>query len=150
MLIGPNGTGKSSIFDALLAWAGQRGAGGVGWEPTFYVKKAATLAVSDFSILLDRVDLHEANRPATQEEWKKLFYVRSAYRNEPEVRVGNLGDIPEPGTRQFNRTIENDQSVSTNYRRIVMGTIRDIFASNGPNRTLLVGDYADRVIKDEI
>ena len=27
MLIGPNGTGKSSIFDALIIWSGAKGAG---------------------------------------------------------------------------------------------------------------------------
>jgi hypothetical protein len=144
MLIGPNGTGKSSIFDALLIWSGVHGQLGFNWDTKFHVKQSA-LQDYNWPQSIEKIEFHEG-RPETTDVWKKLCYFRSAYRNEVELTQGNLGILPEPYERRFGRTIENDAAVSANYRRLVMQTIKDVWGS-GPKQDISLPDYAGAVIK---
>src|ERR1043166_8205223 len=131
MLIGPNGTGKSSMFDALLIWSAGYGGLGVSWDQSFHVKQSAAQSYN-WNQVVESVELHDGN-PTSPAAWKKVCYFRSAYRNEADFSQGNLGALPDPSERRFGRTIENDAAVSANYRRLVMQTIRDVWGS-GPGR----------------
>jgi predicted ATPase len=144
MLIGQNGTGKSSIFDSLLIWSGARGGLGINWDQSFHIKQSA-IAEYSWQTSVEKIEFHEGD-PTSEANWKKLCYVRSAYRNEVELDPGNLGALPDPSTRRFGRTIENDAAVSANYRRFVMQTIKDVWGS-GPGRQVSLSDYADAVVK---
>jgi predicted ATPase len=144
MLIGPNGTGKSSIFDALLIWSGAHGQLGISWDTKFHIKQSATQDYN-WHQSIEKIEFHEG-APTSADAWKKLCYFRSAYRNEAELTQGNLGVLPEPFERRFGRTIENDAAVSANYRRLVMQTIKDVWGS-GPRQQISLPDYADAVIK---
>ena len=73
MLIGPNGTGKSSVFDALLGWTGAHGAGGISWDD-YYVKKSSSKNYN-WTQSIEEVKLHE-NPPTDEAGWKKLCYFR--------------------------------------------------------------------------
>jgi predicted ATP-dependent endonuclease of OLD family len=143
MLIGPNGTGKSSIFDALLGWTGAHGAGGLNWDD--YYRKKSSKEQYDWNKSIESVELHE-ELPTDQKGWRKLCYFRTAYRNEPDFVQGRLGGIPQIDQRNFNRTIENDAAVSANYQRLVMKTIKDVWGADSDNRDVSLKDYANAVL----
>ena len=143
MLIGPNGTGKSSIFDALLTWSAIHGGLGHDWDQAFHVKHSANEQYN-WKQTIKTVELHEGE-PTDANGWRKMCYFRSAYRNEPDFSQGNLGALPDPSERRFRKTIDNDAAVSANYRRLVMQTIRDVWGS-GPNRDISLADYANAVV----
>ncbi len=143
ILIGPNGTGKSSIFDALMTWTGVHGAGHA-WDAAFHVKQS-TKQLSQWNETIQSVEFHEG-APVTQADWKALCYFRSAYRNEADFSQGNLGAIPDPTERRFMRTIENDAAVSANYRRLIMQTIKDVWGTSG-SKAVTLEEYANAVRK---
>jgi hypothetical protein len=141
LLSGPNGTGKSSVFDALLTWSGAQSVGH-NWDPTYHLKKSSDQALN----WLDTVTVHfHEGTPTSQEALRKLCYFRSAYRNEPELKTGNLGAVPDFAQRSFHRTIDNDAAVSSNYKRLVMQTIRDVWG-DGPGRDQSLEGYANSVV----
>jgi predicted ATPase len=145
MLIGPNGTGKSSIFDALMIWSGAHSVG-INWDRAFHVKHSAPPEAQqdDWSQKIKNVELYEGD-PIGEADWKKVCYFRSAYRNEVEFSGGNFGSLPELAARSFNRMIENDTAVATNYRRLVLNTVKDVWEEN-PRRSETLRQYADAVV----
>ena len=144
MLIGPNGTGKSSVFDALLIWSGARGGIGISWDQSFHVKQSGATS-TNWNQTIKEVTFHEGE-PTSEVGWKKLCYFRSAYRNEVDFSQGNLGALPDLGQRTFHRTIENDAAVSANYRRLIMQTIKDVWGT-GAGRKVSLEEYANAVVK---
>lgn len=142
MLIGPNGTGKSSVFDAFMAWTGSQGAGWGGWDQSFYQKQVESEPKLNWPESIS-ITLHET-APQTQDGWKSAAYFRSAYRNEPDFGQGDLGSVPQPLERRFHRSIENDAAVSTNYRRLILQTIRDVWSASASG-TQTLQQYADAV-----
>jgi hypothetical protein len=90
---------------------------------------------------IEKIELYEGP-PIAGEAWRKFCYCRSAYRNEAEFSQGNLGNAPDPLERRFGRTIDNDAAVSSNYRRLILQTIKDVWGT-GPNRNITLEAYAD-------
>jgi len=74
--------------------------------------------------------------PASAEEQKKLVYVRSAFRNEPDFNIGGISRLASPlDTQKIHRTIDNDVSVSENYQRLIMETIDGVYSADVPDHT---------------
>ncbi|MBX9682459.1 MAG: AAA family ATPase [Hyphomicrobium sp.] len=139
MLIGPNGTGKSSIFDALISWAGSK-SGTLNWDDTFHFKHGEKETKS-WSHAIENFVLHG---PTKADGRKNLAYVRSAHRHEAEFGQGNLSSVPSATDRRFNRTIDNDAAISENYRRLIMQAVSDIF-KEAHRPSVLVSEYADTI-----
>jgi hypothetical protein len=59
---------------------------------------------------------------------KGCLYVRSAYRNDPDFSVGGI-NRPNASTEtlRLGRIIENDQTVSENYQRLVYDTMAGVY-----------------------
>ena len=77
-----------------------------------------------------------------ERERKKVLYVRSAYRNESEFlvnQIGAVGDLLDE--RRINRMIDNDQAVSRNYQRLASQVFDDM---EHPER--LTPDYPDKLV----
>ncbi len=80
------------------------------------------------------------------------FYFRSAYRNEPDFVINSMQRQMNPteGIR-LSTLIQNDQTVSTNYQRLIANTISGIFddenssKSVGTLRNELTGKIADAI-----
>ena len=118
MLAGPNGCGKSSLFDAFSIWhrRTKRPRYDPGWQNDYHSK--VTSPADSFTDQID-VTFHEGV-PANDNEKKKIFYIRSAYRNDPEFRIQQLTRVGSTLDEEtVTRMIDNDAAVSRNYQRMV-------------------------------
>ena len=122
MLAGPNGSGKSSFFDALYTWHNWTSGKNRSWDRDYHVKAGSPNRDRFSNDVV--IELHNA----VTAESKKTFYVRSAYRNDPEFHIGNLSRMGSPLDQvPFQRMIDNDAAVSRNYQRLVSKGVEDLY-----------------------
>ena len=139
LVVGPNGCGKSSLFDAFLAW--YRGNARFGMNPDdAYYKKDQSQAFRWNSDIT--VSLHGDRVPK-----RGCLYVRTAYRNDPDFSVTAFSRQESPSdVLSINRLIDNDQAVSANYQRLIYQTMSGVYNSGNDDKTVralreeLIGD----------
>lgn len=143
ILAGPNGCGKSSLFDALHTWHRENGSRfGGNWDPDFHGKQDN----------LGDVTLHQSVNvefyppiPTELSDKKKAIYIRSAYRNDPDFSLSEISRVGlAVDERRINRLIDNDTVVSSNYKRLVSQGLEDIYENESPNTT--IGDFRKKSI----
>lgn len=129
VVVGPNGCGKSSLFDSLLQWYRRSVGFGVHNEEAYFRKDSQQPFGWNESV---EVTLHDGVSPK-----KGSLYVRTAYRNDPDFSISGINrpNIPSDNLR-FNRVIENDQTVSENYQRLVYDTTAAIYDQQNDAKTV--------------
>jgi predicted ATPase len=144
VLAGPNGSGKTSLFEALNSWHRLIWRGVGGWESSYHVKQEEGQP-SDLSwnqtVNLEFYD----PQPATPEERFKAIYVRTAHRNEPGFELQRL-ERSQPASleNRFNKMTDNDAAVSLNYARLAANGLEDAFEKEDPRTT--IGEFRDKAI----
>ena len=132
MLIGSNGSGKSSLLDALNVWY-KLNCFSSGSDES-YIKKDKN---SSFTLHQDViVEFHGVDKNEAKD--RKSMYFRTAYRNDPDFTINSLGRVGSPFDNiRVDKMINNDQTVSQNYQRLISDVMAGVFAPHNNSKTVL-------------
>ena len=120
VMLGPNGTGKSSVFDAFLlksnaAKTNMSVRGGV--YDGYFIKYQSNDNTPNTT--------HEVARKVTIDldvdvlDWSTLFCIRSPYRHEADFTNANFGPVKSAHESvRFQRIIDQDRAVSENFSKL--------------------------------
>jgi len=144
VLVGPNGSGKTSLFEALNHWYKVKAFNNAGTRD--YVEKTADETSNSRYWHVDKVEIKFVDdQEYGSEQIKNKFYFRSAYRNEPDFTIANLKRQNDPTkTIRLTDLIQNDLTVSANYQRLVARTIASVYETS--NNTKTVEQLRDELI----
>ena len=140
VLAGPNGSGKSSFFDALNLWHRFTCRdSGYSTDTDYYQK----ISSNNFYRINNAVDIKFHNtEPKNTQEDKKIFYFRSAYRNEAEFQATQFNKTSkEPGVY---RMIDNNAVVSQNYKLMISQGLESVYEVENPQIT--IGEFREKTI----
>ena len=140
VMIGPNGSGKSSVFDALLKVKNAKG-DLYNTSPNDYYVKFGT-SKDDYRD--PKIKFHTKTE-LTKDEWREAVHLRSSYRND---LIDSTSDVftqtpPLASQSRFLRLSDNDQSVASNYSRILNLLLERTSATE--RRGENVGDIQDEI-----
>lgn len=142
VLVGPNGSGKTSLFEAMNHWYKFKGFNSRGEQ--HYIHKASdgilNMLDSDawWSASSKKVDIEFHGAPTlNKEQVKSKFYFRTAYRNEPDFTISNLKKMTSPiESLKLDNLMMNDQTVSENYQRLIAQTLSGVYSSQNNSKTV--------------
>lgn len=132
ILSGPNGNGKSSIFDAMLLFYRLRSGQGWNGDTSYYHKASADASVD----LYQRIDIkfHDLNAQSIPQN---AIYVRTAYRNDASFQIQSMGRVGSATTEnRFHRLIDNDAAVQSNYQRLVSQGLEAVYEKEAGETTI--------------
>ena len=146
ILVGPSGSGKSSLFEAINAWGkDQRNSN---YDPEYLLRDgepANPRSRLDFSAL--GVTINADDPPSNLGE---ACYMRSAYRHTPKFSVSTVSKIDESeywrldDQRNFSTP---DTEVQKNYQRVYWQIMKEVFnpeeRSNTDIREQVIGRVRD-------
>src|SRR5690606_18442486 len=95
ILAGPNGSGKTSLFDAFNHWYRFKGYNSTG-SKDYYEKINTEDSGNQWYQNKVEIEFHQPLAVNNREEVKGKFYFRTAYRNEPDFTVSNLNKQQDP------------------------------------------------------
>jgi predicted ATPase len=120
LVVGPNGSGKSSLFDAFIYWYRSRTRWGQDQDATYYRKGLDESFEWGNTVTIQNYD--------GQQPTESSLYVRTAYRNDADFSIGGISRIAPPTEElRVARSIQNDQTVSQNYQRLVYETVSGVY-----------------------
>lgn len=150
VMVGPNGSGKTSIMEAMNHFYKCSGFGSAGdyqylrkieigqtLDPRNWIHEAVNLVDIEFYD-------HSFPKQYSSGQTKGHFYFRSAYRNEPDFTVDTMNRQPDPTKElRLNTLIENDQTISKNYQALVATSVNELFKDE--NQKKYVEDVTNKL-----
>jgi len=130
VLTGPNGSGKTSLFEAFNFWMNYA-KGSPHYESEYY-ERTVSLEPRNWSQVLQRIQIAfhgDISNDVQQNKKRKDFYIRSAYRHEADFTIQGLQDTDDilHDTRRPRDLIQQEQRVSENYQRMVAEAVQALF-----------------------
>ncbi|MGC8731883.1 MAG: ATP-dependent nuclease [Halothiobacillaceae bacterium] len=149
LLTGPNGSGKTSLFEAFNFWM-SFARGQVNFDDEYHTRKVSGTAINAAVLLQNtQIKFHGADHVLNDSARKrKAFYIRSAYRHEADFTttgLGNAEDILNDARRPV-RLINPEQRVSDNYQRMVAETVLALYSEDPITQQKKVSELADELI----
>jgi predicted ATPase len=143
VLTGPNGSGKSSLFEGFNFWSRHRRGQG-GFDPAYLSREKD---LQEYTLReTTQIEFYDFIPSENYHENKLCFYIRSAYRHEPDFtsyEIRNVNDALE-SPNALNSLIHNESRISENYTRIVGEAVKELFNEENPQKTKL--EIRDRLI----
>jgi predicted ATPase len=131
VLAGPNGNGKSSLFDGMLNWRLRAGGMGNLWDVEYHARERTPGHRNDAV----SVEFHDP-APKTADEIAASIHMRTAHRNDPAIHLNNISGLP-PVTKdvRFQRLSANDAGVSRNLQLLMGQDLETLYSSGNPATT---------------
>lgn len=147
VLVGPNGCGKTSVFESFNQWYRYRG-WGMGTNDSLYFQKITVMnnPANRYFDAQDKIhiDFYDLNQNIEQNQMHGKFYFRSAYRNDPDFSVSNLSRMGSPSEQYQENLMQTDTKVSENYQRLISKTMAGVYSQD--NDELQVKDLRKKII----
>jgi predicted ATPase len=132
IIVGTNGSGKSSLFDAFHHWYKMNVGFGYNGDEAYYVKEKTEGFNPNRNV---NVIFHDSEQGNSKD--KKCMYFRTAYRNDPDFNVSSFSRLGAPTDNlRFQRLIDNDQSVSQNYQRLIYSTLSSVYSDTNDEKSV--------------
>ncbi len=156
ILAGPNGCGKSSFFEALNVWYRLKSYRTIHWSAEYNLKDVQSGYVPTRPQGVSYIDFHDHVIDGTkQQNYRKVFYIRTAYRNDPEFQSNQLtkvGSLLDEISRRSVRMIDNDAAVARHYQRLAGQALSDVWLKSGETtldqlRKEILGDIRKALLR---
>lgn len=149
VLTGPNGCGKTSLFEAFHFWM-SHAKQYINYESEYYEHRLPAQTGNNWAAVLKNIQLkfHDVSVSLPHGRSRKDFYIRSAYRHEAEFSISGLGNVDDIlyDSRRPQRLIQQEQRVSENYQRIVAETVNLVFSNDDHVQQKKVCELADDLV----
>jgi len=144
VLVGPNGSGKTSLFEAFNHWYKLNA--GWGLDSQDYIDKKDRDISNGNPWFKDKVQIEFFNNEQmNQQQVRGKFYFRTAYRNEPDFTAASLNRQNNPTENmKLANLMQNDLTVSENYQRLVAQTLAGVY--DPANNSKSVGSLREELI----
>ena len=122
ILVGPNGCGKSSIFEAFFQFFRARVGVNQRVDESYFNKGEESIGDSRRHI---DIQFHGGSDISGRHD---SMHFRTAYRHTADLDVGQIQKLGAPSdANRINRMIDADSSVSQNYQRLIAASLHQFY-----------------------
>ncbi len=145
VLVGPNGCGKTSVFEAFNQWYRCKGWGYSYGDSLYFIKRQQANSAIEYAPRNDlNIEFFDFQQSTQQSNFHGKFYFRSAYRNDPDFSVSNLSRMGNPSEILQDSLMRTDTKVSEDYQRLISKTMAGVYS--GENDSINVKELRKRLI----